>query len=121
MTKPESPVLPDELTAAPCRKSSFSGDQGACVEVAPLEDGRIAVRNSNHPEAGVVFFTRTEMVPGSEGLRQGSSTASALSGNGQPSAPEVRSDPKGSGREEYGFETVGVGCSMRTARGKASR
>ncbi|MBB5159313.1 DUF397 domain-containing protein [Saccharopolyspora phatthalungensis] len=39
-----------------------NGDAGSnCVEVAPLHDGRIAVRNSKHPEAGVVFFTLAEM------------------------------------------------------------
>ena len=34
---------------------------GACVEVALLDDGRTAVRNSNYPDAGVVLFTRAEM------------------------------------------------------------
>ncbi|MFK4183506.1 DUF397 domain-containing protein [Streptomyces sparsogenes] len=47
------------------RKSSFSrgteSGGGDCVEVAPLADGRIAVRNSKNPEAGVLFFTRSEM------------------------------------------------------------
>ena len=41
------------------RKSTFSGD-GNCFELAALEDGRIAVRNSKVPEDGVVFFTRQE-------------------------------------------------------------
>ncbi|MET9660871.1 hypothetical protein [Streptomyces sp. NPDC006510] len=26
------------------------------MEAAPLPDGRIAVRNSNHPDAGTMFF-----------------------------------------------------------------
>ncbi|MFI8434362.1 DUF397 domain-containing protein [Streptomyces sp. NPDC079020] len=59
------------LADAAWRKSSFSGDQGACVEVAPLNDGRIAVRNSNHPEAGVVFFTRAEMDAWIRGAKAG--------------------------------------------------
>lgn len=43
-------------------QSSFGSDKsGNCVEVAPLEDGRTAVRNSNQPSAGVVFFTVAEM------------------------------------------------------------
>ena len=60
-----------ELDAAPWRKSSFSGDQGACVETAPLADGRIAVRNSNHHEASTVFFTRAEMDAWIKGCKAG--------------------------------------------------
>jgi len=55
----------DPLARAEWRKSSFSGDGdiggGNCVEIAPLADGRIALRNSNHPEAGVLFFTCAEI------------------------------------------------------------
>lgn len=68
-TEPIDPLA--ELAAAGWRKSSFSGDQGACVEAAPLDDGRIAVRNSNHPEAGVVFFTRAEMDAWIRGAKAG--------------------------------------------------
>jgi hypothetical protein len=53
------------------RKSSFSADQGACVELAPLPDGRVAVRNSNHPDAGTVYFTRREMDAWLKGARAG--------------------------------------------------
>lgn len=42
------------------RKSSFS-NAGECVELAQLPGGGIAVRNSNAPDAGVVFFTPGEM------------------------------------------------------------
>lgn len=37
------------------RTSSFS-DRGNCVAVAHLDDGRVGVRNSNHPEAGTLAF-----------------------------------------------------------------
>jgi hypothetical protein len=52
-----------DLTGVVWRKSARSGDSGGgnCVEVAALADGRVAVRNSNAPEAGVLFFTRVEM------------------------------------------------------------
>ncbi|MDQ4034126.1 MAG: DUF397 domain-containing protein [Actinomycetota bacterium] len=60
-----------ELDTVPWRKSSFSGDQGACVETAPLADGRIAVRNSSHREAGTVFFTRAEMDAWIKGCKAG--------------------------------------------------
>ena len=53
------------------RKSSFSADQGACVELAPLPDGRVAVRNSNHPDAGTVVFTRREVDAWVKGARAG--------------------------------------------------
>jgi hypothetical protein len=53
------------------RKSSFSADQGACVELAPLPDGGVAVRNSNHPDAGTVFFTRPEVDAWVKGAKAG--------------------------------------------------
>ncbi|GFN07360.1 hypothetical protein Smic_59160 [Streptomyces microflavus] len=81
MTTPESVSNQAQLESAPWRKSSFSGDQGACVEAAPLLDGRIAVRNSNHPGAGTVFFTRTEMDAWIKGSRQASSTTLDLRGS----------------------------------------
>ncbi|MGH3821320.1 MAG: DUF397 domain-containing protein [Pseudonocardiaceae bacterium] len=60
-----------ELSTAAWRKSSFSNGTGACVEVALLDDGRTAVRNSNHPEAGVVLFTRAEMGAYIKGVKAG--------------------------------------------------
>jgi hypothetical protein len=65
------PATPDELRNARWRKSSFSNDQGACVETAALASGAVAVRNSNHPEAGVVFFTRAEMDAWIKGCKAG--------------------------------------------------
>lgn len=53
------------------RKSSFSGMDSNCVEVAVLDDGRIAVRNSRHPGGGVVFFTRAELNTWVEGVKAG--------------------------------------------------
>jgi hypothetical protein len=72
MSNPHRPdAATNELDTAPWRKSSFSGDQGSCVETAPLTDGTIAVRNSNHPDAGVVLFTRTEMDAWIKGCKAG--------------------------------------------------
>jgi len=53
------------------RKSTFSGGNGACVEVAELADGAIAVRNSNNPGAGMVLFTRAEMAAWVKGCQAG--------------------------------------------------
>jgi len=41
------------------RKSSLSGSNGDCVEVAQLHDG-VAVRDSKHPDGAVLFFTSAE-------------------------------------------------------------
>lgn len=66
----------DLVARAEWRKSSFSGSSGGagtgnCVEVAPLADGRIALRNSHHPEAGTLSFTRTEMHAWINGCKAG--------------------------------------------------
>lgn len=53
------------------RKSSFSDAEGNCVEVASLGDGTIAVRNSKHPNAGTVIFTRAEMTAWINGCKAG--------------------------------------------------
>jgi hypothetical protein len=63
-------TTPDLATAA-WAKSSFSGNNGTCVEAAALDDGRIAVRNSKHPGEGVVFFTRAEMDAWIKGVKAG--------------------------------------------------
>ncbi|MGH3830174.1 MAG: DUF397 domain-containing protein [Pseudonocardiaceae bacterium] len=57
------------------RTSSFTdtggSNGGTCVAVAVLSDGRIAVRNSNHPDAGAVLFTRAEMHAWIKGVKSG--------------------------------------------------
>ncbi|MGH3873258.1 MAG: DUF397 domain-containing protein [Pseudonocardiaceae bacterium] len=70
MTRSES------LAQAQWRMSSFCGgtgtsNGGGCVEVAALPDGQIAVRNSNHPDAGTVLFTRPEMDAWLKGVKSG--------------------------------------------------
>lgn len=66
--------MTEDLSALSWRKSSFSGGEGrgdACVEVAAAADGRIAMRDSKHREAGVVFFTRAEMAAYLAGAKAG--------------------------------------------------
>lgn len=40
------------------RKSSFSSDNGDCVEVADLAAGLVAVRDSKRPDAGHLVLPR---------------------------------------------------------------
>jgi hypothetical protein len=65
----------DMLAQAAWRKSSFSGSGGSgggdCVEVAPLADGAIAVRDSKNPDAGALLFTRAEMSAWIKGCKAG--------------------------------------------------
>lgn len=58
-----------DLTNATWRKSSFSGNNGECVEVAALADGRVAVRDSNNPHTCVVLLTRPEMAAFIKGVK----------------------------------------------------
>jgi hypothetical protein len=53
------------------RMSSFTGSNGSCVEVAKLPDGSTLVRNSNHPDAGTLAFTRAEMAAFISGVKAG--------------------------------------------------
>jgi hypothetical protein len=53
------------------RKSTFSGQNGECVEMAQLPDGTTLVRNSNHPDAGTLAFTRGEISAWLKGCKAG--------------------------------------------------
>jgi len=55
----------DAFAGVAWRKSSFSGGGGEgggqCVELAPLPDGRIAVRHSTQPHGLIVLLTQAEL------------------------------------------------------------
>jgi Domain of unknown function (DUF397) len=53
------------------RKSSYSADNGTCVEVAALRDGHVAVRNSNHPDAGTLVLSRAALAGWLAGIKAG--------------------------------------------------
>ncbi len=65
----------DRLPDLTWRISSFTegqgGNGGTCVQTAALSNGRVAVRNSNHPDAGTVIFTRAEMAAWVTGVKAG--------------------------------------------------
>ncbi|MGC5021097.1 DUF397 domain-containing protein [Micromonospora sp. DT47] len=50
-----TPTMSAALAAASWCKSSHSGDQGACVELATVP-GRVAVRDSKDPAGPVLLF-----------------------------------------------------------------
>jgi hypothetical protein len=52
-------------------KSSYSGPQGNCVEVAQLPGGETAVRNSRHPDGPALIFTGPEWDAFIRGARAG--------------------------------------------------
>jgi hypothetical protein len=59
-TQPAPSVTADPLDGAIWRKSSFSGTQGNCVEVATNLPGPVAVRDSKDPTGPTITVTRDE-------------------------------------------------------------
>jgi Domain of unknown function (DUF397) len=60
-----------EFPGAVWRKSSFSGYQGNCVEVAKLDSGEVAVRNSRFPAGPALVFTSAEWAAFVSGVEVG--------------------------------------------------
>jgi hypothetical protein len=63
--------MTDDLAPAVWRKSTFSNNTGACVEVAGLPHGTRAVRDSKNPTGAVLSFTATEWSAFTTGIRAG--------------------------------------------------
>jgi hypothetical protein len=52
-------------------KSRRSNSQGNCVELAELSGGKVAMRNSRHPEGPALIYTREEITAMVLGAKDG--------------------------------------------------
>ncbi|SPL94366.1 putative regulator [[Actinomadura] parvosata subsp. kistnae] len=50
----------NDITKAAWRKASYCNGASACVEVAPLADGNVALRDSKQQDGPVLVFTPSE-------------------------------------------------------------
>ncbi|MFG3438008.1 DUF397 domain-containing protein [Nonomuraea sp. NPDC047897] len=62
------------------RRSSFCNGNSACVEVAPLADGNVALKDSKDEDGPVLVFTPSEWEAFTAGVRDGEFDLSALAG-----------------------------------------
>ena len=65
------PATPASLDSAVWRKSSHSGTQGNCVEVATDMTGIVAVRDSKHPHGAFLAVSRTAWAAFVAGIQNG--------------------------------------------------
>jgi hypothetical protein len=61
----------DRLGAVTWRKSRASNPSGDCIEVAALDSGAVAVRNSRDPHGPALVYTRAEIAAFIRGAKDG--------------------------------------------------
>lgn len=71
MTAIQNGMSAQQLTNAAWRKSKRSGAVGNCVEMAPLTENEVAVRNSRYPEGPALVYTRDEIAAFLVGAKDG--------------------------------------------------
>lgn len=64
-------ISADRFEGAVWRKSRHSGAIGNCVEIAPLDGGEIAMRNSRHPNGSALVYTQAEVAAFLAGVKDG--------------------------------------------------
>lgn len=64
-------VPASQLPGVVWRKSRRSNPRGECVELAELEDGSVAVRNSRNPRGAALIYTRPEISAFIHGAKDG--------------------------------------------------
>lgn len=64
-------MSPDQAFVLDWRKSSFSKQNGNCVELAQLPAGGVAVRDSKDPHGPALRFTRAEWAAFVAGMSAG--------------------------------------------------
>lgn len=60
-----------DLTNATWRKATKSSTNGQCVEVAFLDNGDVAIRDSKHPDGPVLHYTALEWECFVDGVEHG--------------------------------------------------
>ncbi|MEU4739361.1 DUF397 domain-containing protein [Actinosynnema sp. NPDC023658] len=60
-----------DLTGVTWTKSSYSDAIGNCVELAVLDGGDVAMRNSRFPQGPALVYTRAEIAAFVAGARSG--------------------------------------------------
>ena len=60
-----------DTSVAAWRKSRFCNGASACVEVASLADGNVALRDSKEQDGPVLVFTPSEWAAFTAGVRDG--------------------------------------------------
>ncbi|GIG56996.1 transcriptional regulator [Longispora fulva] len=73
MTETGPVIRASQLGDQPWRKSTRSGGtpDGSCVDVAPLADGKVAVRHSHHPDGAAIVYNADEWAAFMAGAKSG--------------------------------------------------
>ncbi len=64
-------IAADQLGAVTWRKSRASNPSGDCIEVAALDSGAVAVRNSRDPHGPALVYTPAEIDAFIRGAKDG--------------------------------------------------